>query len=530
MNPEKLQEQLLQLARKRLLDHYLELDNRGNFVHPPQTDDELYEFVVAAYGIQIPRVVITEGHRSPFAFIADLFFERVGNALGFANRNGGKTYGIALLNHLDMIFKPNVEICSAGATRDQANKCYRYFRDSLSLDWFTDLNNRYKDITGRWFCNVEKDSQQSKTKFGNGALLEIITGNEKGFRGPHPHKSRVDEIDEIEWHVLQMGLSMAHSGDGGKPRGQNVFTSTRQYSQGTMQRLLDEAQEKGIAVYEWNIWEALQKCTRRCKKDPVYGDCPVQTYCNGKAHYCDGFYQINDFIEKVKLIDRDGFETEWENTKPAKHKLVYHMLGPRHVMTPEKLVRLCGVPCPEQLWHRVCGLDFGSSPGHPFVYLKFFQIPNIHAWLLFYEYVAEQRLIRDHAEVIKRSPYYFTGELCFADWDAQDRLELQSHGIRTRPAVKGPNSVNMGIDYICELLSGYPPEGRPMLYIWHECKFTLKEWGKEYSWPVRPDGQVDRSGNPEKKHDHTSDAARMALFSNKRSGGPKYKTRRINGL
>jgi hypothetical protein len=518
---------LKQSLNDAIVDHFTELDDSANFVQPPATDDDLDSFIKAAYGVSLPRKVVVPGHQTPFQFVADLFFERVRNALAFANRNGGKTYAVAILNHLEMVFKPRCEITSAGAVQKQADRCYGYFRDFLEYPWFQRLNERYESIAGKPLCRVQKDSIKSHTTFAHKAKLEIVTASQTGFRGAHPHKNRLDELDEIEWPLVQASLSMARTADG--IRGTNVFTSTRQYIDGSMDRLLTEAQQRGIEVYEWNIYETVEKCTRRCKNDPKHGDCPIYSRCQGKAHHGSGFYVIEDYIDKVRVLDVDNYATEWLNEKPEKHKLVYHMLSQRHIMTPAKLEKLTGQTHPDATWHRISGIDFGSSPGHPFVYLKFFQIPNINAWLLYYEYVAEQRLLKDHAAAIKRSPYYLQSEIIYRDWAAQEGIELRDKGVRTRKAQKGDKSVNAGIDHICELLNGYPPDDAPGLYIWHECTYTIAEWHK-YSWPVLASGKIDRSGNPEKRNDHTSDAARYCLFSYKKGSGPKYRGMKVRGL
>lgn len=511
---------------QQILDRFLELDDKGLFKNKPKTDDELWEFIWLAYKVKISRKVITPGHRSPFEFVSDVFFERVKNALAFASRSAGKTYSVAIMNHLDMLFKPGCEIASAGAVRDQADKCYRYFSEFCQFPWFKDMSERYKSITGDDFVDR---TIKTITVFANGSRMEIITGTEKGLRGPHPHKARIDEIDLMDWEVLQTGLSMAKSSKG--IRGQNVFFSTRQFQHGSMQRMLDTASEKGIDVYQWNVWEILERCPRRCENDPVHGTCPIYGFCQGKAHRCDGFFPIDDFVDKVRVLDRVAFETEWLNSRPSKHKLVYGEFdNARHVMTPARLQKLTGFSNPQQLsWRRISGLDFGSSPGHPFVYLKLCQIPNSHAWMVFYEYVAEQRLIRDHALSIKRSPLYVSSEPIFADWDAQDRLELRAEQVATRAAVKGHDTVCMGIDYITSLLQGYLPAETPMLYIWHECTYTIKEFGM-YQWPVRADGKPDRTGVPEKDNDHAMDALRYALYSFKQRGVTKYRTRTVPGI
>jgi len=500
----------------QMLQHYLTLDHSGKFVNAPSTNEELDEFIRLAYGFRLPQKVITPGHRTAFEFVADLFFERVKNALGFANRAGGKTLAVAMLNHLDMLFKPDCEVSSAGAVKDQADKCYRYFREFNEKPWFKRAHEQFLCTTGE---PLLINSIKSRTEYGNGSLLQVITASEKGFRGEHPQKSRVDEIDEIPWDVFQVSLSMAHSANG--IRGQNVFTSTRQHGDGSMQRLLDEAHDKGIAIYEWNVWEMIEQCSRRCFDDPDHGTCPIYTFCKGQAHRCDGFFAVDDFIDKVRLIDRDHFETEWINSKPSRHKLVYPDFEPsRHVLSREQFAQLSGRPEPSWEWPMSSGIDFGSSPGHPFVYGKNVRLPN-GAWVVWCEYEAEQRLLREHATAIQQTPFYRSGEVIYADWDAQDRLELQEHGVYTVPAVK---SVSPGIDYVKSLLKGFPPKEEPMLYVMEWCTGHIREFSK-YRWPVRSDGTPDRSGRPVPENDHHLDRLRYSLFSYHKQGGPKYRGR-----
>src|SRR5436190_1616397 len=527
----KDKEDLLAEIRKEILRFYLFVDKNGHLPNAPGMsvrhlhrkdaerirveNEELYEFITTAYHIKLPRKVITRGHRAPFDFVADLFFERVKNALGFANRNGGKTLDVALLNHLDSVFKDKCEVASAGAVLDQANKCYRYFQQFNDLDWFVEFCADYEKQTGKRF--IEK-SIQSWTEYANGSTVAVITGSEKGLRSPHPVKARIDEIDLMEWSTLQTGLSMAKSSSG--HRGQNVFTSTRQRQNGPMQKLLDTAAQKGIDIYEWDIWEVVEKCPRRCVDDSEHGTCPIHTFCKGKAHHSDGFYHIDDFIDKVRILDRESFETEWLNKRPSRHKLVYWMFdNTKHVIGPRQLYEMTGHREVSRFWQKASAIDFGSAPGHPFVYLGGAQLPN-GAWLIFKEYVAEQKLLRDHATAIRSSMHWNGSEQIYSDWDAQDRLELAELGIRTRPAKK---EVLTGIDYVGSLLKGFPPKEEPMLYVWEECDITIEEFG-DYQWPTRPDGQPDRSGNTLKVNDHCVDSARYLLYSHKTGHRAKYRS------
>ena len=194
-------------------------------------------------------------------------------------------------------------------------------------------------------------------------------------------------------------------------------------------------------------------------------------------------------------------------------------------MTPEKLFSMTKMNAPSGYWARIGGIDFGSSPGHPFVYIKLFQLPN-GAWLVYHEYVAEQKLLRDHADSIRRSPFYMPGEPIYADHDRQDQVELKALGIRTQNAVKG--DINTGINLIRELLNGYPPSEEPMFYVWHTCQHTIAEFG-EYSYSVI-NGQVSRNDSPKKESDHCADAIRYALTSHRTRNPVKYRARTITGI
>jgi hypothetical protein len=464
---------------------------------------------------------VAEHHRAPFDFVADLFFERVKNAVGFANRAGGKTMAVACLNLLDMLFKPGCEVASCGAILEQANRAYQYFTHFLERPFFKRFAAQYQKTTGQAFV---VRSIQSQTVFANGSTMTILTGSERGLRSPHPHKFRLDEIDLMEWSLLQTALSMARSSD--TVKGQNVFTSTRQTEYGSMQRLLDEAPAKGIVVYEWNAFESVERCPRRCLNDRKHGTCPIYSFCRGKAHESHGYFKVEDFIDKVRLLDRHTFEVEWLNTKPARHRLVFPMFdNTRHILTPEKLLRMTGFPSVQPGWKVFSGIDFGCAPGHPTVYVKIAALPT-GAFLLFHEYYAEQRLLVDHANAIKASPHYVPGERIYADHAAQECLELKALGVRTQPANK---EVLAGIDYVKTLLSGFPPDERPQLYVWYECTNTIREFST-YAWRVGHDGKPDRTGLPEKLNDHSADAARYALVSERNHVPRKYRWRTIKGI
>lgn len=203
------------LSREEIHTENYELIFNTLVEHGVNHPDILHFYIKCFLGFDIPRRRFCREHTSPFKLICDLFFEQVRNAIAFANRTGGKTLATAILNHLDMTFKPGCEIASCGATKDQASKCYRYF---------TDFHNRNAYLAEL----LLKDPTRNSSVYTNGSILEVITGSIKGLNAPHPNKARIDEVELMDWEVLQEGLSMSVTGRSevtGKPiMAQNVFS------------------------------------------------------------------------------------------------------------------------------------------------------------------------------------------------------------------------------------------------------------------------------------------------------------------
>lgn len=522
----------------RILNLGFDLKFRKMYCHSPlfeclqehgiRDEEVLWWYIWEFLGYKIPRVATCRlynpdyekadyPHVAPFDFIRDMFFEKVRNSIAFANRTGGKTQNVAILNHLDMAFKPECEVASAGSTLDQASKVYRYFT-----------------IFHREKCLQElltKQPTKTMTLYKNGSMLEVVTGSVKGLNSPHPQKARIDEVELMEWDTLQQGLSMSVSK--GKIQGQNCFLSTRKYDVGTFSRLLEESVVTGIKVYCWCIYDVLEKCTRECKADPEYGDCEIFEKCKGMAHHCSGFYQVRDWIDKARLLNKDVLDAEWFCKKPSREILVYGEQWDRDVhMKPQGFV--------PDIEHRIIlsAIDFGSSPGHPFVYTKcFVDYSDIYramdaaddpdkellfklVFWLFYEYRSAKATMASHAEAIKGSPEYLPGEIIFADPSAkQSRIDLQElYKIDTFGAI---NSIEDGIDRVknhLEVWTDYAEGGvkKSAFYIidgYLDTKDDLIGTDQEferYKYPRQLDGKVVRR-IPLKIWDHGMDTTRYII-------------------
>ena len=228
---------LLFRIRLALFDHYI--------THGIETDDELHSIIRVFLGYNIARTNCCPHHVAPFSFIADQYFERHNEVIGFANRTGGKTLNVAILNVCEAVFKGGLEILSAGAVLDQAKRGYGYFSEMI--------------MANPQMAMKIMSMNQQLTLINNRAKVGIIMATWAGFNSPHPQKLRVDEIEMVTWQLLMQGLSTPISNDRWS---QGIcLTSTRKVVAGTMQRMLDEADERGFKIYNWCIFDVLEKCT-----------------------------------------------------------------------------------------------------------------------------------------------------------------------------------------------------------------------------------------------------------------------------
>lgn len=513
-------------SRSDRRDHYralLEGLLKWGIRHP----DVLHLYIRLFLGYDLPRHAYCKkrGHVAPFSFVRDVFFEQVRSAIAFANRTGGKTMSVAILNHLNMMFKPYCEIVSAGAILDQANKAYQYFTEFHLGNEL--LNER-----------LVKEPTRSYSVYKNLSSLKVITGSMASFNGPHPNKVNLDEVELMDWDVLQQGMSMAMTTDDpetGRPiEAQLVMSSTRKYDTGTMQRLLDLAKADtrkrgGFKIYEWCALEVLERCARKCKKDPYYGDCPVYgSSCRGRAHHCRGWYKIDDFIDKTIMLDKDVLDREWFNLKPSRQLYVYgdYWRREKHVIPPREFG--------QGHIEYIGSIDFGATQPHPFVFkiyacdctdfkreIEEAESPNdvIRAKIAYYtvyEYRSGGGTLEVHAAKIKAHSRWTPAMPIWADPSAkQERVDLEEiHGIPTYPAI---NAVEAGISNVKTHLqfSG----GRAHYYIFEgylDCDDSELIGSdvefERYKYRRFKDGKVNRK-EPEPINDHGMDCDRYAISS-----------------
>lgn len=248
---------------------------------------------------------ICKDHQAPFDFVYDAFIGKYKTIIAKANRSGGKTTDFAILDILHSLANGNCEVATLGAIQTQAQRCYRYVRQFLS-------NNKE-------FQSRVTNSIMSRTDFDTRSSIEILTATITGVNSPHPQKLFMDEVELLNWFVLQQALEMVKSK--GDIKGQVVLGSTQKFVGGVMERLINDAQQSSTkGYYEWCVWEVMEKPdpARLEKLREIFGeDLPVN------FQQCDGFYSWDDLIEQYANLDREILDAEFFCRKPDAGGLVY---------------------------------------------------------------------------------------------------------------------------------------------------------------------------------------------------------------
>lgn len=207
----------------------------------PQTNEELWWWVLATWGVKIPRVAVCPGHCAPFDAFADGFFARNSTAIWKASRGfGGKTQLLSILGMSELVAL-GAFVTILGGSGAQSQRVHETMKEA----W---------DFEGSPNYLLSRDPTKFDTSLTNGGKARTLMASTKSVRGPHPQRMRLDEIDEMELNVLEsaQGQPMRKKNKKGEWIETNtVMSSTHQYPDGTMTKMLKRAEEQGWPVYHW---------------------------------------------------------------------------------------------------------------------------------------------------------------------------------------------------------------------------------------------------------------------------------------
>lgn len=468
-----------------------------------QDRDALHAWILFYIKVNIPRVVITPGHKAPFDFVSDYLFGKISFAVVMANRSGGKTFIFGILATILSYLNDNTEIATVGAIQQQALKSYEYFQTFSSLFPF--------------YFNITSFTMRS-TEAKNGSKYQVLAGTMSGVNSPHPQLLFIDEIDLMAWQVLQQALSMPQTKNGIRAR--TVLTSTRKFAGGVMQRMLDEAEVKGYSVYFWNIWEVVApfpkddpELVARIKK--VFGE-----ELPANIEEADGYYDWNDLIDKKLNLDPEVWATEWVCSRPGLEGIIYgtSYSDDENLIMPDEGVELWTPPARGFIY---LAEDFGHSEGHPNVILACW-IPTTFDRLVVFDelYVddrgtveiweAENEILAPYGLALPDKPNAIQGNIRGWACDPHNLALIHERKLRGAPIL--PQNTNAKL-YLLQnsipIVKKFLRAGR--LMVTNRCVNFRMEL-LSYQWRKNANGTWSNN-IPKKENDHGPDAIRYLLLA-----------------
>lgn len=273
-----------------------------------QDKHKLHLWIQATTGYHIPQVAICANHCAPFDFVADAIFGSFRQAIAYANRSGGKTQNVALIEAIETYRHAGLEAANVGAIQQQADRCYGYIKEVNGYNPFSS-NSDPRKLTA------------TKGTFENGSVLQILAGTPTAVNGPHPQLNVLDEVELMAYAVYQEALSMAQSK--GDVPARTIITSTVKYAVGLMIRTINEFKEQGLPVYSWCCWEVMRPLPvddpeLMQKIHDTFGDELPQG-----MEAADGYYHWEDLIAKKKTLDSEVWSVQWVCNQPERSGLVF---------------------------------------------------------------------------------------------------------------------------------------------------------------------------------------------------------------
>jgi len=324
----------------------------------PHDDRSLHAYVKAIVGLHVPRVATCPGHHAPFGFVADAFFKRHSSYLVLASRGGGKTQNLAILNYLMSKFWPHTGTAHYGAIEAQSTWGFEYLTDILSAAY-----------TRRGLV-VDK---KNYFKWGNGSWVRVGSGRTvTGVTAIRPQRLVLDEVDlweEAQYETAQLMISTA---PGQIP--QRIAASTAYNAYGLMSVLLSQKQKRQQKLYQWCLFETLERCTS-CKRDK----CPLfvwrnprvdklEPLCRGRGLKADGFVPWKTAVDEFYSVDAETFAVQKLLLAPEKGGLIYPTWSPEVHGEKADLKLLRG--------HASIGIGVDWGFDHPLVFVVVAQMPN----------------------------------------------------------------------------------------------------------------------------------------------------------
>ncbi len=250
-----------------------QVDAEQDMSETPLTEDYVRNWLWVHLGVHIPDVQVCPNHSTPWRAFWDAFHGDNLVSVWKASRGlGGKTYLLSALGDAEAVLL-HADVTILGGSGEQSERVQEYISNWLK-----------REPDG----SVLKDNTR-EAELVKGGRLRALMASSKSVRGPHPQRLRVDEADEVAFSLVKSAL--------GQPmtkrniREQTVLSSTHQYADGTMTKLIQMAQSN--AQWSYHEW---------CYRESMAGD--------------GAWLTAQQVANKQATMTADTWQTEVEGQEP----------------------------------------------------------------------------------------------------------------------------------------------------------------------------------------------------------------------
>lgn len=469
--------------------------------HPPTDDVRLWVYIWQVLDFKLEYEAVVPGHRAPFEALADFYFERIERAMWEKNRTSCGTRMLSILHLLNSLFKPGCWTTNAGAMEGQSHRAYDYVRAFLDAPWYAGL--------------LAADPMMRRTDFLNGSRIEILTGGSiKSVSGTAQQKMACDEIDQWEMQIYETAVQAPLSK--GDIKAQTVLVSSRYYDYGLLKRLKDEAEDRDIAIYSWNVWDVCEKCPDHpagceacCLFEWVH---PVtmeeEPLCGGEiGPRCGGHMKMADVRNKFRASSPRTFYVQQLLGEATREGLVLDNFTGANL-------RELPADIDMEAWDFVAGVNWGWAVGHDATIEVVAQSPSgdvyfCDEWGMVRALPSEHRAAAE--EMARKWPLK-------AFWGGADRPDLiaawQEHGISN--AVACPrHKVLEGVGAMTDMILD-AQGGRHLFVSPTRCPELVRDITERFHYKRSRDGRF--SGVPAQLGEKYMQAARYAFMGGAKGG------------
>lgn len=257
---------------------------------PCESKQELHDWFEVYLGLDFPDVIVNdESNSSPMDMawmVYDAFrcrrfnlpdkakYVELSEIMAYASRDSFKTLGVAALEVVVMLHM-SLSVAHMAAIEKQAKKAQQYVKEFFSKDHLRDflsVKNETRIEVSRYTNRVSgvemnqaeyedltpPEKAQCDRKWN---YLAIVICTMAGANSEHVPFMVVDEVDVVlKQNVLAYEEAKLIPSPWQGVRPITLYTSTRKFSFGLVQKELDEAQETGLKAIHWNIIDVTERC------------------------------------------------------------------------------------------------------------------------------------------------------------------------------------------------------------------------------------------------------------------------------